>query len=30
MRADSWARDRARKVLGLENERLSDVEGALR
>jgi len=30
MRADSWARDRARKVLGLEIERLSDIEGALR
>ncbi len=30
MRADSWARAEARKVLGLQNERLTDVEGALR
>lgn len=30
MRADSWARDRARTVLGLETDRLSDAEGALR
>ncbi|KRE55251.1 1-deoxy-D-xylulose-5-phosphate reductoisomerase [Phycicoccus sp. Soil748] len=30
MRADSWARARARQVLGLETGRLTDAEGALR
>ncbi len=30
MRADSWAREQARTVLGLGHERLSDAKGALR
>jgi 1-deoxy-D-xylulose-5-phosphate reductoisomerase len=29
MRADAWARDRAREVLGLATDRTSDAEGAL-
>jgi 1-deoxy-D-xylulose-5-phosphate reductoisomerase len=30
MRADTWAREQARKVLGLTDERLADAKGALR